>query len=47
MAVGVPTCPNCGSMVWPEVRDLYAEEQTWRCSSCNATGTVNTLAEEY
>lgn len=42
MAVGIPTCPNCGQAVWPVAQDLNAE-QTWRCSSCEAHGTVAAL----
>ena len=44
MAVGVPTCPNCGEMVWPS-SPVAVAEQTWRCPSCRATGTVSTLVQ--
>ena len=45
MAVGVPTCPNCGEMVWPN-SPVAVAEQTWRCPNCLASGTVSTLASD-
>jgi transposase-like protein len=46
MAAGMPPCPNCGEAIFAIKVDID-EEKTWRCKSCNATGTMSSLSRAY